>query len=158
MSLSMLPEAIYTAYGRYKAYESSILHWIVLTSNAYSYRGPTAPNSSKKSSHNKSDSTSTIHLDDPSKPTKYTVPYHEIVDRVKFIITAQKHRRSVPDYIIEYLKKSIADRGKCTAWFCKHKVGDILVSNSRNNKPPNHNVLQVPRHAIKLPISMVRIC
>ncbi|KAL8997498.1 MAG: hypothetical protein Q9188_006312, partial [Gyalolechia gomerana] len=126
----MLPETISTSYIRYKAYESPILHWIVSTSNAYSYGKSIAPNSSKKPKHGTSGSIGTPQLDDPDKPTKYIVPHHEIVDRVEFIIAAQKLKRSVPTYIIDYLKKSIADRERCTKWFRKHMVGDITVERS----------------------------
>ncbi|KAL8720017.1 MAG: hypothetical protein Q9225_003062 [Loekoesia sp. 1 TL-2023] len=126
----MLPEAIVASYRRYKAYDSTILHWIVSTSNRLGYGKSSSPKTSKRAKHAKSGSKGMLEADDSKKPTKYIISQNEIVDRAEFIAGGKKHKTNVPTYVTNYLKKSIANREKCTAWFQKHKVGDMLVERS----------------------------
>lgn len=126
----MLPEAVVASYRRYKAYDSTILHWIVSTSNNCGYGKSSSPKTSKRAKHAKSGSEGTLEADDPEKPTKHVIPQHEIVSRVEFIVVCRKEKTIVPAYVINYLGKSIANRERCTAWFQKHKVGDMVIERS----------------------------
>ncbi len=117
----MLPAPISACYVRYKAYESAILGWVVSISNSCGYKQ--APKPGNRYS-NKSGSTTPSAT---SNATKYIVPRDEILPRVEQIVNC---RVKVPAYIMSYLRKSIADRERCDAWFQEYYAGDFSVGDS----------------------------
>ncbi|KAI4230600.1 MAG: hypothetical protein LQ349_006161 [Xanthoria aureola] len=62
--------------------------------------------------------------------TKYIVPRDEILPRVEQIVDCTRGRVQVPAYIMSYLRKSIADRERCDAWFQEYYAGDFSVGDS----------------------------
>ncbi|KAL8991030.1 MAG: hypothetical protein Q9169_007964 [Polycauliona sp. 2 TL-2023] len=117
---TMLPEAIRACYDRYKAYESAILGWVVSVSNTCGY--VKVPKPGKRLSITFG---STPHATPESK--NYIVPRDEILPRVEQIVNCTKPQVQVPPYIINYLRKSIADRERCNSWFQDHYAGDVSI-------------------------------
>ncbi|KAL8686717.1 MAG: hypothetical protein Q9224_005358, partial [Gallowayella concinna] len=118
--LTMLPEAIATCYVRYKAYESAILSWVVSVSNACGFK------KACKASDNVPNTRKAPEV--AGKRKKYAIPREEILVRVEEIVNCKTPKVQMPPYIIDYLKKAIADREKCSAWFQEYHAGDTSVA------------------------------
>ncbi|KAL8733544.1 MAG: hypothetical protein Q9181_003529 [Wetmoreana brouardii] len=141
---TILPGAITTAYARYKAYESSVLSWIVSASNEYGYRKQPRGVCPVKADRNpgtilpkKGDSENdNVHhhasatVKHVNKPVKYAITREEMLERVELIVGRGAQKAVVPDFVIRYLRRSIADREKCSAWFSKHMAGEDSVEES----------------------------
>ncbi|KAL8805106.1 MAG: hypothetical protein Q9200_005561 [Gallowayella weberi] len=118
----MLPAAIATCYVRYKAYESAILSWVVSVSYACGFKKPS------KVSDNVSNIRKVSGV--AGEAGKYKIPRAEILPRVEEIVNCKKPKVQVPRYITGYLKKAIADREKCSAWFQEYYAGDTSIAES----------------------------
>ncbi|KAL8705398.1 MAG: hypothetical protein Q9201_001470 [Fulgogasparrea decipioides] len=142
---TILPGAITTAYARYKAYESSVLSWIVTASNECGYRKPPQvvcpikadgnpgtilPEKGDSENYNNVHHASATTAKPVKKPVKYAVTREEMVERVELIVGREGRKAIVPDFVVRYLRRSIADREKCSAWFNEHMAGDSLVEQS----------------------------
>ncbi|KAL8804889.1 MAG: hypothetical protein Q9182_002291 [Xanthomendoza sp. 2 TL-2023] len=118
----MLPEAIATCYVRYKEYESAILSWVVSVSNACGFKKTSKGSDNEPNIRKVSEVT--------GEARKYKIPRAEILPRVEEIVNCKKPKVQVPKYITDYLKKAIADREKCSAWFQEYYAGDTSVAES----------------------------
>ncbi|KAI4263521.1 MAG: hypothetical protein L6R42_001343 [Xanthoria sp. 1 TBL-2021] len=122
--LEMLPEPIAACYVRYKAYESTILGWVVSVSNACGYKKAHKPGNRYSITVGSTLSSPTLNA------KKYIVPRDEILPRVEQIVNCTKPHVQVPAYVTSYLRKSIADRERCNTWFQGYYVGDVSTGDS----------------------------
>ncbi|KAL8773336.1 MAG: hypothetical protein Q9209_001730 [Squamulea sp. 1 TL-2023] len=65
-----------------------------------------------------------------SDAKKYIIPRDQILPRVEQIVKSTKQEVQVPSYVMAYLKKSIADRERCSSWFQEYYTGETSVKDS----------------------------
>ena len=133
----MLPEAIAACYVRYKAYESAVLGWVVSVSNACGYINVSKSGKGRSTTFGATKSSSTPNA------SKYIIPRDEILPRVQHIIQYPKPPVQVPNYVIKYLRRVIADREKCNAWFQEYYADDPSISDTTDTHIHYTEMLQI---------------
>ncbi|KAL8775943.1 MAG: hypothetical protein Q9213_008430, partial [Squamulea squamosa] len=91
----------------YKTYESVIMGWVVSVSHVCGYKKSFKPGN--------------------PDAKKYIIPREQILPRIEQIVKSTKPEVQVPPYVMIYLKKSIADRERCSSWFQEYYAGDASV-------------------------------
>ncbi|KAL8865931.1 MAG: hypothetical protein Q9174_006602, partial [Haloplaca sp. 1 TL-2023] len=117
----------------YKAFEAAVLSWLAFTSNQYGWRKPETHLNAKTSVQEarlQEKLGSVLPSTSRKRPAKYFLSIEEIVSRTDLIVKHGKTKPRVPQYVIHYLRESIALRSRCSEWFSKHMAGIRSVEES----------------------------